>query len=181
MMAAATPTERATVERITTDQSYRAAMKSLIAARWAEVWRAMPAALAGEGVDGVHDVRVASRRLRAAMDVAVDCFPAAWYRPLHRAAKEITSALGEIRDRDVLLVAFTDELARAPAAEQPGIVRLIDRVERERAAARSEMESFLRDFISGDVPNQVVARFGEASGPPAGLWQAVDRDRRTAG
>ena len=93
-------------------------------------------ALAGEDIEGVHDVRVASRRLRAAMDVAAPVFPQRWYKALHRTAKEITGALGEVRDRDVLLEALRADREGAPLVERPGIDRIIDRVERERIAAR---------------------------------------------
>ena len=36
---------------------------------------AVPVAIEGVDPEGVHDVRVASRRLRAAMDVAASAFP----------------------------------------------------------------------------------------------------------
>ncbi|MDQ3692916.1 MAG: CHAD domain-containing protein [Chloroflexota bacterium] len=162
------------------DLAYRIAMKSLIAERWRDVWKAVPAAVAGTDIEGVHDVRVASRRLRAAMDVAVECFPASWYRPLHRVAKDITGALGEVRDRDVLLLALTAERDLAPPAERPGITRLIDRIERERGAAREEMESFLQRLMSGGTPNDVAARFGPAAGPPsAGGKSGRDQEAAT--
>ncbi|MCA9860901.1 MAG: CHAD domain-containing protein, partial [Thermomicrobiales bacterium] len=86
-----------------TEISYRDAMRSLIGERWESVWEAIPRAIEGADIEGVHDVRVASRRLRAAMDVAEPAFPASWYRPLHRTAKAITSELGEVRDRDVMI------------------------------------------------------------------------------
>ena len=76
------------------------------------VLAAIPIALAGTDIEGVHDVRVASRRLRAAMDIAAPAFPGKWYKPLHRTAKEITGALGEVRDRDVLLEALRADRAR---------------------------------------------------------------------
>jgi len=147
-------------------------MRELIAHRWREVWRAVPVALRGDDIAGVHDVRVASRRLRAAMDVAVECFSAGWYRPLHRTAKEITGALGEVRDRDVLIVALTGERERAPVEEQPGLDLLLARVERERVSARAEMEEFLRQLIAGDLPDEVVRRFGPAAAPPVALDSA---------
>ena len=147
------------------DQDFRSATRELIAERWGAVWRAIPVALAGADVEGVHDVRVASRRLRAAMDVAVECFPAAWYRPLHKIAAAITSALGEVRDRDVLLQALAAERAATPAAEWPGIDRLIDRIEAERAAARTEMESFLTDLLRRGVPDETARRFGSGVAP----------------
>lgn len=147
-------------------QDYRSAMRDLIAHRWGELWRAVPAAVAGQDIEGVHDVRVASRRLRAAMDAAVDCFPAGWYRPLHRTAKEITGALGAVRDRDVLLEAFGADRERAPLEEQPGLDLLIARIERERVAARAEMERFLAELLTSGAAEEVVRRFGPAAAPP---------------
>lgn len=171
---------RAKAEQLALDpkQSYRSAMRDLIAVRWGGVWRAVPVALAGEDIEGVHDVRVASRRLRAAMDVGVGCFPASWYRPLHRAAKEITRALGEVRDRDVLIEAWTEERASAAAAERPGIDRLMDRVERERVVARAEMERFLVDLVSRGVPREAERRFGPAAAAPV---EATAERASTAG
>jgi CHAD domain-containing protein len=162
----------------TPEMTYRDAMVGLIAERWGDVWKAVPVALRGEDPEGVHDVRVASRRLRAAMDVAVDCFPRSWYRPLHQTAKEITSALGEVRDRDVLLEALAEERAQAPAPERPGIDRLINRIERERVAARVEMEAFLTELLVGDVPRAVVRRFGPAAGPAVAVATNGERNGR---
>src|SRR4029079_16911010 len=79
------------------------AMSKHIAVRYKTLWKKIPEAVAGDDIEGVHDVRVASRRLRAAMDVARGCFPTAWYRPLYNNAKEITRALGAVRDLDVLI------------------------------------------------------------------------------
>lgn len=144
---------------------FAVAMRELIGERWATVWKTVPVALAGEDIEGVHDVRVASRRLRAAMDVAVECFPGSWYRPLHKTAKAITGALGEVRDRDVLIEALTAQREAAAAAEQPGIDRLIARVDRERTAARAAMESFLRGLLDSETPAETARRFGAAERP----------------
>jgi hypothetical protein len=155
------------------DESFRETMRALIAERWDVVWRAIPIALDGTDIEGVHDVRVASRRLRAAMDVAEPAFPGKWYKRLHRTAKEITGALGEVRDRDVLLEALQADRRTAPPAEHPGIDRLIDRVERERAAARAEMERFLRQLLLGSTRCELERRFGKTEPPATG---PVERD-----
>jgi hypothetical protein len=139
---------------------FRETMTDLIAERWDAVWEAIPVALAGEDIEGVHDVRVASRRLRAAMDVATPVFPRPWYKALHRTAKEITGTLGEVRDRDVLLEALRADRDGAPLVERPGIDRLIDRVEQERAEARLEMEAYLRELLNGAVRGETERRFG---------------------
>ena len=148
------------------EDDFRETMKALIAARWDAVWAAIPVALEGEDIEGVHDVRVASRRLRAAMDIAAPVFPRPWYRALHRTAKEITRALGEVRDRDVLLEAIRADRAAAPVVEHPGIDRLIDRLERERVAAREDMEAYLEDLLAGPVRQEVEHRFASGARRP---------------
>jgi hypothetical protein len=148
------------VDADSNEAAFRDAMRTLIADRWVDVWQTIPAAVAGSDIEGVHDVRVASRRLRAAMDIAAPLFPQRWYKALHRTAKQITSNLGEVRDRDVLLEALRTDRESAPLAEHPGIDRLIARVERERVAARQEMERYLRDLMSGPLREETQKRFG---------------------
>jgi exopolyphosphatase/pppGpp-phosphohydrolase len=154
-----------TEQRDSTEMSFKETMSALISERWQSVFAAIPVALAGTDIEGVHDVRVASRRLRAAMDIAAPAFPGKWYSALHRTAKEITSALGEVRDRDVLLEALRRERSAAPLVERPGIERLIDRVERERVAARAEMERYLRRLLDGPIRGELESRFGMTAGP----------------
>jgi len=151
-----------------TGTTYRDAMRALIGARWEDVWKAVPRAVEGTDIEGVHDVRVASRRLRAAMDVAAPAFPASWYKPLHALAKEITSELGAVRDRDVMLEYLRAEREAAPPNERPGIDRLIARVDRERVAARAEMESFLANLAERNIREETRRRFplDESDGKP---------------
>lgn len=145
-----------------TEENYRTAMRALIGERWEAVWNAVPRAVEGTDIEGVHDVRVASRRLRAAMDVAAPAFPASWYKPLHDAAKEITSELGAVRDRDVMLEYLTVARDAAPPNERPGIDRLIARVDRERIAARAEMERYLHELAEEDLRVETRRRFPAA-------------------
>lgn len=142
------------------DVAFRDAMHSLIAERWQDVWKAMPAAIEGANSEGVHDVRVASRRLRAAMDVAAPAFPKGWYKPLHRSAKEITGSLGEVRDRDVILERLQEQRAAASPADWPGIDRLIYRIDSERLVTRAAMEAYLANLMHGPLRGEVERRFG---------------------
>jgi CHAD domain-containing protein len=146
--------------KLTPDQLFCSAMRDLIAVRFEALWKAIPAAVAGDDIEGVHDVRVASRRLRAAMDVAVDCFPSDWYRPLHRSAKDITGALGAVRDLDVQIEAFAYERLNSPPEEWPGIDRLLIRLEAQRETARSAMLEFLAEVDSANIAAEADRRFG---------------------
>jgi CHAD domain-containing protein len=54
-----------------------------------------------DDVEHVHDMRVATRRLRAALEVFEACFPRKRWRKALKRVKELADALGERRDRDV--------------------------------------------------------------------------------
>src|SRR3954453_16635182 len=54
-------------------------------------------------IERVHDMRVATRRLRAVLEIYAPCFPRAQFKPLLREVKDLADALGERRDPDVLL------------------------------------------------------------------------------
>jgi actin-like ATPase involved in cell morphogenesis len=141
------------------------AMKPLIAERWARLRVEIPAAIAGDDSESVHDVRVSSRRLRAAMDVAAPAFPQAWFRRLHREARIITRELGAVRDLDVLLEALRADRDAAPLTEHPGIDRLIDHIECERRGARAEMEAYLEALLKGPLWGEVTRHFGPLEQP----------------
>jgi CHAD domain-containing protein len=141
-----------------------AAMSKLIAARYETLWKTMPAAIAGDDIEGVHDVRVASRRLRAAMDVAVECFPSEWYRPLHKNAKEITSSLGAVRDLDVQIEALSFQRLNSPPEEWPGIDFLLTKMEAERDEARENMLAFLTKVDNEGIADEAEIRFGKTAG-----------------
>jgi len=151
------------------DDDFQTAMGQLIGARWRELWKALPAVIKSEDPEAVHAVRVASRRLRAVMDASTDAFPQKWYRSLHKTAKSITSALGDVRDRDVLLESLRAERADAETdpAEWLAIDHLIARFERERTDARKTMHDFLEDLLDRGVKKESRRRFPRISAAKA--------------
>ena len=66
-------------------------------------------------------MRVTSRRLRAAMDNFVDCFPEKAFNKHYKKVKSITRTLGTVRDLDVLIARFEKELVTLPETEQADI------------------------------------------------------------
>ena len=100
---------------------------------------ALNAQLAGvrraDDIEAVHQMRVATRRLRAAFTLFAECLPnkrgAEWQREI----KRITQALGAARDTDVQFDWLRKFLARASdPAWQPGINRLLLRLYQQRQA-----------------------------------------------
>jgi CHAD domain-containing protein len=95
-------------------------------------------------IEGVHDMRVASRRLRSAMR---DCKPYLRSKKLRRVRaylKAVADALGAVRDEDVAILALEELKAEAPEEVIAGIDHLIA----ERAASREETRAVLAEAIS---------------------------------
>ncbi|MGC4108283.1 MAG: CHAD domain-containing protein [Thermomicrobiales bacterium] len=138
---------------------FDAAMRALIAERWREVWKTMPSGKKLADPEAIHDVRVASRRLRAAMDVATDAFPKPWYRRLHKEAKQITGEFGALRDADVMLATLRTQRASTPDAEHPGLDDLIAQQERVRSAALNEARRYLKRLERRNLRRETKKRF----------------------
>ena len=65
------------------------------------------AARSGADADAVHDMRVASRRLREAMRLLGPLYPPRAFRAWYKRVRRITRALGPVRDSDVFIEDFS--------------------------------------------------------------------------
>jgi CHAD domain-containing protein len=84
--------------------------------RSAEVFEHSHRVLDVDDISGVHDMRVATRRLRAALEVFAPAFPRKRHRKALKKVKALADALGERRDADVeieLLEGLAGDLAGA--------------------------------------------------------------------
>jgi CHAD domain-containing protein len=86
-------------------------------------------------IDRVHDMRVATRRLRAALEVYAVCFPKSEHRRALKDVKALADALGERRERDVAIAGFEKVAKALTNAERPGIASLLDELRSEQDQA----------------------------------------------
>lgn len=85
----------------------------VVEVRAAEVFEHSPGVLDLNDVERVHDMRVATRRLRAALEIFGPCFPRKRWRKALKRVKALADALGARRDLDVeieLLEGFAGEV-----------------------------------------------------------------------
>ncbi len=94
--------------------------------RAAEVFEHLDDVLDTDDIERVHDMRVATRRLRAALEVFARCFPKKEHRQLLREVKELADALGERRDPDVAIASLERVASRLGERDRPGIESLAD-------------------------------------------------------
>lgn len=121
------------------DDSYAAAAAKVVAVRARELAEHAEGVLDTSDIERLHSMRVATRRLRAALEVFEPCFPRKRYRAALAEVKRLADALGERRDRDVTIVALTEFEARAGQAEAPGVRSLTDRIRTEQTGANEAL------------------------------------------
>ncbi len=95
-------------------------------------------------VENVHDMRVATRRLRAALEVFEACFPKKPHRKALRKVKALADALGERRDADVEIALLEGLLDRAAEADRVGMLALIE----ESRARQDEANEALAPYVA---------------------------------
>src|SRR3954471_14896376 len=94
-------------------------------------------------IERVHDMRVASRRLRAVLEIYAPCFPNAQFKPLLREVKDLADALGERRDPDVLLDRLAHLEAALPKANAPGIEAFAEPIREEQERGNATLAAAL--------------------------------------
>jgi CHAD domain-containing protein len=107
--------------------------------RCAEVLDNAAGALDVTRIEGVHDMRVATRRLRAAIEVFRPCFQSKPAEQVLAEVKALADALGERRDRDVAIEALGAFAAAMPHPDRPGISSLIGELRAEQRAANDDL------------------------------------------
>jgi len=114
------------------------------------------AASTREGVDpeALHDMRVASRRLRAALDALDACYDSGSFRRVAQEAKSLTRALGAVRDEDVLLEGLHAYTESIPEDEQPALTRFVTHLETTRGPHREALVRYLDTLDASKYANR---------------------------
>jgi len=93
----------------------------------------------GEDIEALHDMRVASRRLRAAFEVFQDAFEPGALKPYLKGLRATGRALGKVRDLDVFMEKAQQYLDTIHEDRHVGLDMLLAGWKEQRQAARSEM------------------------------------------
>lgn len=94
---------KAAAVRVDPDTTFAEAAARSVAVRAEELWQHADNVLDTGDIERVHDMRVATRRLRAVLEIFAPCFPAKRHRKALREVKALADALGARRDPDVQL------------------------------------------------------------------------------
>jgi CHAD domain-containing protein len=148
----------------------------------------------GSDIEDLHEMRVASRRMRAAWRIFDDAFKPGRTRKLRRRLETLSDRLGAVRDLDVLIEGLEAYRFGLDAADQPGLDPLLSLWRRQRESARTlligeldsgryasfveEMDDFLESganeaakVASPTMPHRVKDRV------PSQIWEAYEAVR----
>jgi CHAD domain-containing protein len=145
------------------DDAFAAVASRVVEVRWREVADAADGVLDLEDIERLHAMRVATRRLRAALEVFEPCFPRKRYRRALGEVKELADALGERRDRDVTLEAldrFAEELG---PADRPGVNSFAAALRREQADANRSVAPHVRAERIAELGERLTDLVGAAA------------------
>jgi CHAD domain-containing protein len=119
----------------------------------------------GSDIEAVHDMRVASRRLRAALTVFGPAFAGKGFERFEKDVKAVTRELGEARDLDVMIDTLEKMESDLPPSEQAGIDHFVHIKQEERAALQKHVVTALDTVEQRDLPDR-LDRIVEKSPPP---------------
>jgi CHAD domain-containing protein len=145
------------------DLSYREAAARTVTVRAQEVFEHAEGVLDTSDIERVHDMRVASRRLRAVLEIYEPCFPRRAWRDVLDDVKALADALGERRDPDVHLAQLEEFAAAVKDADRPGVEVFAERVRSEQGAGNEALAAALATIEQTDLRGRIAALCAAAS------------------
>ena len=115
-------------------------------------------------VMALHDMRVGSRRLRAALSVFVRVFAKGDYRDIERDVSTITNALAAVRDLDTQRETLANLAADLPANEVYGVERIRTNLAARRDREREALLKALRKLKQSRFEKRFALILDKATG-----------------
>jgi CHAD domain-containing protein len=132
------------IEGLRSEDPYAAAAAKVVAIRAREVADHSRDVLDVTDIERVHDMRVATRRLRAALEIFEPCFPAGRHEEALKEVKAVADALGDRRDADVTIAALERFAEGLAAPDRPGVASLVEEVRTEQAHANTKLAAHVQ-------------------------------------
>ena len=136
------------------EMTFAEAARLTVAVRARELWEHSEGVLDTGDIERVHAMRVATRRLRAVLEIFAPCFPRAEHKAVLAEVKELADALGTRRDPDVQLEALEDA---------DGIGAFTARLRAEQARANEHLAAALAEADERDLRGRLQALAEEAA------------------
>lgn len=145
------------VEGLDPDTPFALAAARAVSVRAEELFEHSADVLDTQDIERVHDMRVATRRLRAVLEIFAPCFPEHQHRPVLKDVKRLADALGARRDPDVQLEALDRVAGVMRKVEAPGLEVLAARLRAEQETSNQTLAAALREARDGALAQRLRA------------------------
>ena len=129
------------------DDAMSEAGRKIIHFHFLEMVKHEAGTLLGEEIEELHDMRVATRRMRAAFDIFGTYFDFKTIHPILQGLKATGRILGEVRDLDVFLEKANTFLERLPIEQRSGLNPLLDHLRARLDRARQGLVNHLNSQV----------------------------------
>ena len=153
------------VKGINCDSVATIGIKLVLVTRFEELYGFHEAALDWSDPEGVHSMRVASRRLRSALRDFMPYLRKRGLTSVQKRLKNVADALGEVRDQDVAIMALEKIAANAPSEVSPVLQQFVDTRKEVREGARKELQSTLEKTQLDQLQSEFMAGVDVATAP----------------
>ena len=136
-------------------EPYAAAGARIVRVRTDELFAQAEGVLDTSDIERVHDMRVASRRLRAVLEIFAPCFPEKAFKDVLRDVKALADALGERRDPDVHIDAMEAFAGQVLATQRTGVATLTERLRERQAHGNVVLAQALEDAELGELQRRL--------------------------
>jgi len=137
--------------------TFAGAAASAVEVRSQEVFSFADGVLDTTDPERVHDMRVATRRLRAALEIFAVCFPKAEHKALLREVKRLADVLGARRDPDVQILALEELKAELGNGESAGLNRLLVRLHERQADGNEKLRDAIEHARVSELEKRLAA------------------------
>jgi CHAD domain-containing protein len=148
-------------------EPYRRAGARIVRVRARELFEQAEGVLDTRDIERVHDMRVASRRLRAVLEIFAPCFPQSEFKGVLRDVKLLADALGERRDPDVHIDALRAFAKTQVAANRHGVQRMVEDLQARQARGNEALAAELQRAEERGLHGRLVA-LADAADPDEG-------------
>lgn len=147
---------------ITAQTPFGLAAAAAVEVRAAEVFEHAQGVLDFQDIERVHDMRVATRRLRAVMEIFAPAFPRDHYRELLEEVKGLADALGERRDPDVQIEALGRVAAKVAPGDRAGIRGIVRELRTEQQAGNRALAGALAHIEAARLEQRLAELAADA-------------------
>lgn len=137
-----------------------------IAAQWtvlrylADLLNQREAAYKAEETEGVHQIRVAARRVRTALQTFRSLWPSPEVEAYLRLFSELADLFTVARDLDVMIEYLAAQIEAAPKVGRAALKSLLEQARRDREAEQPRIREQLEMLERSGLPAKLVRYFG---------------------